>query len=164
MLFFILGYFLPFYPPDSPKNQNLKKNEKNTWRYHHFTCVPKIMIRWHMVPEIWCAMDGQTDRRTDGKSDIQRWVPHLKRNVYYLPETLFMQITRNVLSESKSAILPLFHDAEVLLFWSNRTQLVAKSFFEYSNLDKSSITLPKFPSETRSCIISLKLITWLKKS
>ena len=117
-----------------------------------------------MVPETWCAMDGQTDRWTDRKNDIQRWVPHLKTNVYYLPETLFMQITRNVLSESKSAIPPLFHDAEVLLFASNRTQLVAKSFFEYSNLDKSSITLPKFPSETRSCIISLKLITWLKKS
>ena len=32
------------------------------------------MIRWCMVPEIWCAMDGQTD----GKSDIYRWVPHLK--------------------------------------------------------------------------------------
>ena len=35
-----------------------------------------------MVPEIWCATDGQTDRWTDGwtdrKSDIQRWVPHLK--------------------------------------------------------------------------------------
>ena len=35
--------------------------KKNNWRYHHFTyiCVPKNMIRWCMVPEIWCATDGQ---------------------------------------------------------------------------------------------------------
>ena len=31
--------FLHFYPPNNPKNQNLKKNEKSAWRYHHFTTV-----------------------------------------------------------------------------------------------------------------------------
>ena len=31
-----------------------------------------------MVPEIWCATDRWTDRRTDRKSDIYRWVSHLK--------------------------------------------------------------------------------------
>ena len=35
----ILDCFLPFYPPNNPKNQNFEKNEKNTWRYHHFTQV-----------------------------------------------------------------------------------------------------------------------------
>ena len=35
LLFFILGYFQPFYPTTSPKNQN----EKNTWSCHHFTHV-----------------------------------------------------------------------------------------------------------------------------
>ena len=39
-----------------------------------YTCVPKIMIRWCTVPEIWCA----TDRQNDGKSDIEGWEPHLK--------------------------------------------------------------------------------------
>ena len=40
LLFFILGYFLPFYLPNSPKNENFKKRkEKNTWGYHHFTQV-----------------------------------------------------------------------------------------------------------------------------
>ena len=29
-------------------------------------CVPKIMIRWCTVPEIWCATDGQADGQTDG--------------------------------------------------------------------------------------------------
>ena len=27
-----------------------------------YTCVPKIMIRWCMVPEKWCATDGWTDK------------------------------------------------------------------------------------------------------
>ena len=31
--------FLPFYPPDLPKKENFLKNEKNAWRYHHFTRV-----------------------------------------------------------------------------------------------------------------------------
>ena len=30
-----------------------------------YTCVPKIMIRWCTVPEIWCGMDGRMDRRMD---------------------------------------------------------------------------------------------------
>ena len=54
---FHLGYFLPFYPSNSLKKENFKKNEKNknkkikinppkttttttiAWRYHHFTQV-----------------------------------------------------------------------------------------------------------------------------
>ena len=36
LLFFILGYFFLFHPPNSPKNENFKKKEKSTWRYHHF--------------------------------------------------------------------------------------------------------------------------------
>ena len=38
-LFFILDYFLPFYHPNSLKNDNFKKFEKNTWRCYHFTKV-----------------------------------------------------------------------------------------------------------------------------
>ena len=38
---------------------------------------------WEMVHDGW--MDGQTvrqmDGQTDGKSDIQRWVPHLKKSL-----------------------------------------------------------------------------------
>ena len=29
--------FCSFTPPNSPKNQNLEKNEKKAWRNHHFT-------------------------------------------------------------------------------------------------------------------------------
>ena len=39
LFLFILGYFLPFYPHNSPKNETFKKNEKKAWRYHHFTQV-----------------------------------------------------------------------------------------------------------------------------
>ena len=40
ILVFILGQFLPFYPPNSPKNQNFEKmKKKKAWRYHHFTYV-----------------------------------------------------------------------------------------------------------------------------
>ena len=37
--FVVLGYFLPFYPINNPKNKNFEKMKKNTWRYHHFTQV-----------------------------------------------------------------------------------------------------------------------------
>ena len=67
---FILGYFLPFCPPNSSKNQDFVKLKK----------APEDIIILHMclknydkmllVPEIWCATDGRTVRRTDGKSDI----------------------------------------------------------------------------------------------
>ena len=44
--------------------QKIKTSKK--WKKHleissFYTCVPKIMIRWCMVPEIWCATDEQTD-------------------------------------------------------------------------------------------------------
>ena len=70
MLFFILGYFLPVYPFNSPKNQNFEKMKKNTHTHlkvpSFFTFVLKIMNILCTVPEIWCA----TDRRIDEKSDI----------------------------------------------------------------------------------------------
>ena len=33
------SYYLPFYPPNSPKNENFKQMKKKPWRYHHFTQV-----------------------------------------------------------------------------------------------------------------------------
>ena len=40
------------------KKKEFWKNEKYCWRYHHFTCVPKIIIIWCTVPEI----QSETDR------------------------------------------------------------------------------------------------------
>ena len=52
VFFFILGNFLPFYPPNNPKNQNFKRKKKHLEISSFYTSVPKIMIRWCMVPEI----------------------------------------------------------------------------------------------------------------
>ena len=35
--FVILGYFLPFCPPNNPQNQTFEKMKKTFWRYYHFT-------------------------------------------------------------------------------------------------------------------------------
>ena len=65
-LFFILGHFSLFYPPNSPKNQNFKKMKKSLEISSFYICVPKIKIRWCTVPEIYCATDGRTNERKDG--------------------------------------------------------------------------------------------------
>ena len=52
-----------------PINQNFKKMEKLLEISSIYTWAPKIMIRWRMVPEIWCATDGRTDRRTDEQTE-----------------------------------------------------------------------------------------------
>ena len=50
----ILGHFLHFYHLTT-WTIKIWKNEKNIWRCHHFSHVPKIMITWRMLPEIWSA-------------------------------------------------------------------------------------------------------------
>ena len=38
--FFVsLDYFLPFDPPNNPKNKNFEKNKKHLWTYYHFALV-----------------------------------------------------------------------------------------------------------------------------
>ena len=56
------------------KNQknfkNLKKKKKkppgDMEISSFYTCVPKIMIRWYTVPQMWCATDGWTHGQIDG--------------------------------------------------------------------------------------------------
>ena len=58
--FVILGHFLPFYPTNNPKNQNFeeeKKRKKHLEISSFFTSVPKIMIIWYTVPQIWRLTD-----------------------------------------------------------------------------------------------------------
>ena len=73
--FFILGYFLPFYSPNCPKNQNFKKWKKFLEILSFYTGVPKIVIRWCRVSEIWYMINGRTDGRTDdgGTDRRKRW-------------------------------------------------------------------------------------------
>ena len=37
---------------EKPEKSEFWENEKNCWKYHHFTRVPKTTIIWNTVPEI----------------------------------------------------------------------------------------------------------------
>ena len=56
--------FYPFIPLTAQKIKIFKKWKKSLEISSFYIHVPKIMIRWFTVPEIWCATDGQTDGRT----------------------------------------------------------------------------------------------------
>ena len=64
---FYFGLFFAFLPPNQPKKIKIKKKKKSLEILSFYTCVPKIMIRWCTVPEIWCVMDGRMDER------MNRW-------------------------------------------------------------------------------------------
>ena len=72
--------FCSFTPPLTLIVKIWEKYKKHLEILSFYTCAPQIKIIWCMVPEIWCATGGNTDRRTYRKSDIKRWVPHLKKN------------------------------------------------------------------------------------
>ena len=63
-IFVILDYFLPFSPLTTQKIKILKKKRSMELSSFH-TFVPKIVIRWCMVLEIWCMTDGRTDKQMD---------------------------------------------------------------------------------------------------
>ena len=77
IVIFHFGLFFCPFTPNRLTNKISKNWKKSLEISSYYTCVPKIMIRWCTVPEIWCATDRRTEGRMDGKSDIQRWVPHL---------------------------------------------------------------------------------------
>ena len=54
----IFGHFLPFYPPNSLKNENTKKMKKCLEISSFYTSVPKIMIVGYTVPEISHKAEG----------------------------------------------------------------------------------------------------------
>ena len=78
IVIFHLTIFCPFTPPPcpyGPKKSKFQKSEKKSWRNHHFTHVYQKLL-----DDVQFLTYGvqQTDRQTDRKSDIHRWVPHLK--------------------------------------------------------------------------------------
>ena len=52
-----MHHFLPFYPPNSLKNENSKKMKKQLEISSFYASVPKIMILCYTVPEIWRLTD-----------------------------------------------------------------------------------------------------------
>ena len=64
IVIFHFGLFFTLLPPLTAQKIKISKKLKKTLEISSFyTCVPKIMIRWCTVPEIWCATGGQTDGR-----------------------------------------------------------------------------------------------------
>ena len=57
-LVFYFGLFLALSPPNN-QIKILQKWKKQLEISSFYTCVPKIMITWCTVPEIWCVTDGQ---------------------------------------------------------------------------------------------------------
>ena len=65
-IFCYFGPFFGFLPHLTARKIKIKKNWKRWLEISSFcTCVPKMMIRWCAVPEIWYRMDGQTERRME---------------------------------------------------------------------------------------------------
>ena len=77
---FHFGLFFPFYLPNSPKNQTFQKNEKSTWRYHHFTIVyQKDMAHdkynYFSFWAIFCPLTPLTAQKINilKKNEKKRW-------------------------------------------------------------------------------------------
>ena len=67
---FYVGLFFAFLPLyQTKKAKSFTKWKMNLEILSYYTCLPKIMITWRTVPEIWCAMDRRTDGRIDGRRD-----------------------------------------------------------------------------------------------
>ena len=83
IIFFILGYFLPFYPDtplNSPKNQTFKKMKKASGDIIILRMCTKNYD--HMIYSSWdIVCDRRTDRRMDRKTEkvTYRWVLYLKK-------------------------------------------------------------------------------------
>ena len=65
IIIFHFGPLYPFYPPSNPKNQHFEKMKKCLEISSFYICVSKFMIRWCVVPEIWCMTDRQTEGRME---------------------------------------------------------------------------------------------------
>ena len=61
---FHFGLFFTLFPTNSPKIKLLKKWKKYLEIASFYICAPKIMMRWCMVPEIWCTTDRWTEKVT----------------------------------------------------------------------------------------------------
>ena len=69
--------FCPFTPLNSLKNKISKKWKKPLEISSFYTCVPNIMIRWSLVPEICCTTDRQKDVGEVGAPPKNMFSTHL---------------------------------------------------------------------------------------
>ena len=69
VIFHFILFFALLPSSNSPKNQKSTKMKKTPREIFILHMCTKIMTRCCTVPEIWCAMDGRTDIRRDGRTD-----------------------------------------------------------------------------------------------
>ena len=76
----------------------LKKRNKHLETSSFYIGVPKIMIRWCTVPEIWCTTNGRTDRRMDGwkKWHVEVGVPPKNESIIY--NSLLLHYNNNIVN------------------------------------------------------------------
>ena len=75
----------------------------------------------------------------------------------------FWRIANSVLNKGKSAIPSLFSGPEVFSSTSDKATFFAKNFSKNSNLDKSGISLPVFPSRTNLKLHNIFIIPKMVK-
>ena len=68
--FSVWAIFCPFTPLTTQKIKILKKWIPCLEISSFYIRVPKIMIRWCTVPEIWCVTDGRTDRQKEWHIEV----------------------------------------------------------------------------------------------
>ena len=77
--------FCPLTPLTAQNIKIFKKWKKHLEKLSFYICVPKSMIRWCTVPEIWCVMDGWTDGRKDERKKWHVEVGAPRKNSSPLP-------------------------------------------------------------------------------
>ena len=63
--------FCSFTPMTARKTNFFQKMQKSLEISLFYTCVPKRMIKWCTVPEIWFVTDRRKERWTDGQMDVK---------------------------------------------------------------------------------------------
>ena len=93
-----MGYFLPFYPPKSPKNQNFEKMKKPRDIIILNKCTKNydqmMHSSWDMLHNR--EMDGQMDRQTDGQKKWHIEVGAPPKKMKGLTKSLTLNFTQYI--------------------------------------------------------------------
>ena len=95
IIFFILVHFLPFHPPNSPKNQNFKKMEKTSGDIIILPKHPKnhdhmLYCSWDMVCDrcnyfsFWAIFCPFTPLTAQKIKILKKWKKHLEISSFYM--------------------------------------------------------------------------------
>ena len=94
--------FWPFTPLTTQKIKILKKWKKSLEISWFYKCVPKFMITWYTVPEIWWTKDGQTNGWKKWHTEVGR-PPKNKNNQKIINSWIFLHNTLVAVNKVSSA-------------------------------------------------------------